>query len=250
MTWLRALLFNLCFYLSTAGFCIAYLPLLWSDRRILVRGMDRWNRLVNWLLRRIVGLRHEVRGLEHLPAGPCIVAAKHQSAWDTMMFHSLLDDPALVMKKELLRIPLYGTYARRVGMIPVDRSAGATALRDMLRVARACADAGRPIVIFPEGTRVAPGERRRLQAGIAALYDRLDLPVVPVALNSGLFWGRKAFMKRPGTILMEFLPPIPAGLKRPEFIALLEAAIQDGSDRLAMEARVGIEAENPAKTEL
>jgi len=232
MTWLRALAFNLAFYLGTTAMILAWLPALAGDRRHCLRGMDRWNRMVNWLLRNIVGLRYEIRGLEHVPAGPCIIAAKHQSAWETMVFHSLLDDPALVLKKELLRIPLYGTYARKVGMIAIDRAGGSAALRDMLRTARACADAGRPIVIFPEGTRVAPGEHRRLQAGVAALYDRLALPVIPVALNSGRFWGRRAFMKRPGTIVLAFQPPIPPGLPRKAFLEQLALAIQEGSDRL------------------
>lgn len=232
MTWLRALAFNLAFYLGTTAMILVWLPTLAMHRRHCLRGMDRWNRMTNWLLRAIVGLRHEIRGLEHLPAGACIVAAKHQSAWETMVFHSLLDDPALVLKKELLRIPLYGTYARKVGMIAIDRSGGSTALREMLRAAQACAAAGRPIVIFPEGTRVAPGEHRRIQAGIAALYDRLDLPVVPVALNSGYFWGRKAFLKRPGTIVMAFGEPIPPGLPRKELLERLAQAIQADSDRL------------------
>lgn len=248
MTWLRALGFNIAFFGVTGLLCLAWLPLLAGDRMHFVRGMDRWNRMVNWLLRHIVGLTYEVRGLENLPQGACIVAAKHQSAWDTMVFHSLLADPAVVLKRELLRIPIYGSYARKVGMIPIDRSAGASALREMLRVAQARAEAGRPIVIFPEGTRVAPGERRRLHAGVAALYGRLGVPVVPVALNSGLFWGRQAFMKRPGRILLEFHPPIPPGLSRAEFIARLETAIQDGSDRLALEAGFSAAPEIPAQS--
>lgn len=243
---LRALLFNIAFFGVTILLCLAWLPMLAGNRMHIVRGMDRWNRTVNWLLRHIVGLTYEVRGLEHLPQGACIVAAKHQSAWDTMIFHSLLTDPSVVLKRELLRIPIYGAFAKKVGMIPIDRSAGAAALREMLRVAQARADAGRPIVIFPEGTRVAPGERRRIHAGVAALYDRLALPVVPVALNSGLFWGRRSFVKRPGRILLEFHPPIPPGLKRVAFIARLEAAIQDGSDRLALEAGSTEAAKNSA----
>lgn len=249
MTWLRSLAFNIAFFASTIAMVLAWLPFLPGHRRHFVRGMDRWNRMVNWLLRHIAGIRYEVRGREHLPPGACIVAAKHQSAWDTMVFHTLLDDPALVLKRELLRIPIYGWYAKKVGMIPVDRKAGPSALREMLRAAKACAQAGRPIVIFPEGTRVAPGERRRIQSGVAALYDRLDLPVVPVALNSGLFWGRRAFLKRPGLIVLEFCEPIPPGLNRQDFIALLDSAIQDGSDRLAMAARTGAEREEQLKND-
>src|SRR5690606_21388864 len=147
-----------------------------------------------------------------------IVAAKHQSAWDTMAFYWVLDDAAYVLKKELLSIPLYGWCARKARMIGVDRSGGAKALRAMVEQAQNCLAEGRPIVIFPEGTRTAPGRRSAYHPGIAALYTRLGVPVVPVALNSGLFWGRRSFIKQPGRIVVQFLPPIPPGLERRAFM--------------------------------
>ena len=185
--------------------------------------------------RGIIGLRYRVVGREHLPDGPFVLAAKHQSAWDTIIFFVLLERPAYVLKKELLAIPLYGLYARRAGHIAVDRKAGAKALRALLEDSRRAVADGMVPVIFPQGTRTAPGTRLPYQPGVAALYKGLDLPVVPVALNSGLFWGRRAFRKRPGTIRLEFLPAIPPGKDRAGFMAELEGAIEQATDRLSAE---------------
>lgn len=140
--------------------------------------------------------------------------------------------PAYVLKRELMRIPLFGLYLRCAGMIPVDRTGGGGALKQMVAKARAAAAAGRHLLIYPAGTRTPPGERRAYHPGVAALYGQLDLPVVPVALNSGLFWGRRAFMKRPGVITVEFLPPIPPGLPRKQFMAELQARIETATERL------------------
>jgi 1-acyl-sn-glycerol-3-phosphate acyltransferase len=185
------------------------------------------------LLRIFVGLTHEVRGLAHRLPGAALYAVKHQSAWDTLIFAMLLDRPAIVLKQELLNLPLFGWYMRKCRMIPVDRKGRGAALKRMAADARDRAAAGRPILIFPEGTRVAPGHRRPYQPGAAALYGALGLPVVPVALNSGLFWGRRSFHKLPGRIVVEFLPAIAPGLDRRIFMAELEAAIETAADRLA-----------------
>jgi 1-acyl-sn-glycerol-3-phosphate acyltransferase len=233
MIFFRSLLFNLLFFAWTAVMFLLSLPALlvpagavWALGRVWVHG-------VVLLLRLVVGLTHEMRGREHRPGGAALVAAKHQSAWDTLIFALLLDRPAIVLKQELLNVPLFGWYMRKCRMIPVDRRGRARALKQMAAAARNRAAAGRPILIFPEGTRVAPGTRRAYQPGVAALYGALGLPVVPVALNSGLFWGRRSFHKRPGRIVVEFLPPIPAGLERRDFMGRLEAAIEGAADRLA-----------------
>jgi 1-acyl-sn-glycerol-3-phosphate acyltransferase len=233
MIFIRSLLFNVAFYLWTTVMFLLSLPALllpagavWGLGRVWVCGTVL-------LLRIFVGLTHEVRGLAHRLPGAALYAVKHQSAWDTLVFALLLDRPAIVLKQELLNLPLFGWYMRKCRMIPVDRKGRATALKRMAADARDRASAGRPILIFPEGTRVAPGQRRPYQPGAAALYGALGLPVVPVALNSGLFWGRRSFHKLPGRIVVEFLPPIAPGLDRRIFMAELEAAIETASDRLA-----------------
>ncbi|MGQ0677021.1 MAG: lysophospholipid acyltransferase family protein [Rhodospirillales bacterium] len=236
MTALRALLFNAVFWVWTPLLAVLYVPLLALPWRVLYAAVTWWARTMMWALDVLVGLRWELRGRERLPKGACIVAAKHQSAWDTVSLPLWFDFPSVVLKRELFQLPVWGWHARRCGMIAVDRKAGSSALKRMVAQARARAAGGRRIVIFPQGTRTAPGTHRPYLPGVAALYERLNLPVVPVALNSGLFWGRRSFLKRPGTIVVEFLDPIPPGLKRREFMAELERRIEQASDRLAAEA--------------
>ncbi len=236
MTSIRAALFQAAFYLWTTFMVLIFVPALLGPKRWTVRGQAIWASGVVAILRVLADIRLEVRGIENLPQGAVIVASKHQSAFDTLIYHRLLRDPAIVMKKELLKIPIYGSYSLKVGMIPVDRKAGAKALRGLLKGAEAAKAQARPILIFPEGTRTAPGRRVPYQAGISALYKALGLPVVPVALNSGLFWPRRAFAKWPGTIVMEFLPVIPPGLPREDFMTRLAVAIEETSERLAREA--------------
>ncbi|HEX2116619.1 MAG TPA: 1-acyl-sn-glycerol-3-phosphate acyltransferase [Alphaproteobacteria bacterium] len=203
--------------------------MMWCARRLASGTVD--------LLKVVVGLRHELRGDSSLLRQPVIIACKHQSAWDTFIFYLIARDPAYVMKKELMLIPVYGWLARKQRMIPIDRKAGAAALRGLLRAAeRALADR-RQIVIFPQGTRVAPGRRAPYQPGVAALYARLGCPVVPVALNSGCFWPRRSFLKYPGKIVVEVLPPIAPGLAKSAFMAELERRIETASARLEAEAR-------------
>jgi len=236
MTWLRALLFNIAFFGSTALLGALGLPLLLAPRRTVMEFGRFWARWVLASARAIVGLDGEIRGLEHLPKGGCLIAMKHQSAWDTLVLPVVLRDPAIVLKRELLWIPIYGWYAAGAGSIAIDRGAGAAALRGMVAAARAAAAQSRPIVIFPEGTRVAPGKRLPYQPGVAALYQALQLPVVPVAVNSGLFWGRRSFVKLPGRIALEFLDPIPPGLPRRQFVADLETRIEAATAALENEA--------------
>ncbi|WP_416897585.1 MAG: lysophospholipid acyltransferase family protein [Minwuia sp.] len=236
MTFIRTLLFNIWFWLWSAVMNVAFLPALLLPRRVVMAGQRVWAMGLNWGLRHLVGLRWTVRGRGNLLPGPVIIACKHQSMWDTIIWHIEVDDPAIVMKKELLRIPVYGWYCRHTKQIPIDRAGKTAALKDMLVHARAARDASRHLIIFPQGTRMAPGEKRAYLPGVAALYRDLGLPVVPVALNSGLFWGRNAFTKKPGEIVLEYLEPIPAGLPRKEFMSRLEDAIESATDALEAEA--------------
>lgn len=229
---LRSAAFNLLFVLWSTIFSLTFWPLLVLPARRITWLGRLWARGALFFLAFTVGLRHEVRGLEHKPSGAAIVASKHQSAWETIVFFLLHDRLAYVLKAELMLIPIIGWYLARVGMIAIDRRGGGRALRRLIARARKAVAGGHTIVIFPEGTRTVPGARRPYQPGVAALYAQLDLPVVPVALNSGRHWRRRGFLKRPGTIVLEYLPPIPPGLDREAFTATLEARIEDAVARL------------------
>jgi 1-acyl-sn-glycerol-3-phosphate acyltransferase len=239
MSWARALAFNFAFFAWTAICGTVGLPFLLMPRAVTMRFGRFWAAGVLGLLKVIVGLDHEIRGLDRLPRNGCIIAMKHQSAWDTLILPVVLSDPAIVLKRELLLLPFYGWYAARAGSIAIDRKAGAGAVRRMLAKARPVATSGRPIVIFPEGTRVAPGERRAYQPGVAALYQLLGLPLVPAAVNSGLYWGRRSFLKRPGRIVLEFLDAIPPGRTRPRLMAELERRIETATAALLREGEAG-----------
>ena len=236
-TALRSAAFNLAYYAWTAVIAIGCVPILLLPRWASWWLSRVWAHGVLFLLKAIVGLDHEIRGLDRLPDGPAIFALKHQSAWETVLLSIQFPRFAGVFKRELLRIPFYGWYMWRAEMIPIDRKSGAKALRSILAKARVAKAEGRPIVVMPEGTRVPVGEKRPYQPGVAALYKDLRLPVVPVALNSGVFWGRQAFIKRPGRIVLEFLDPIEPGLDRKQFMATLEERIETESERLVAEAR-------------
>ena len=185
-----------------------------------------WTRSVYWLLRVICRLTYRVEGMEFLPTEPVIVASKHQSAWDTLFFPYKLDKSAIILKRELFWLPFFGWYAKKYGAIGIDRRGGASAIRQMIKDSRKPLSTGRSIIIFPEGTRTAPGERGFYHSGVAALYNQLKLPVVPVALNSGIYWPRRKLIRRPGVITLRFLPPIPPGLPRDQFMIRLEADIE------------------------
>lgn len=227
MIWLRSLLFNLAFWLLTLAMGILTLPLLVGPRQWLLPQMRAYARISLWLLRWICGIRVRVEGREHLPdSGAALIASKHQSAFDTFVWFGLLPDVAYVLKRELLWLPVWGWYARKTRQIAVDRAAGASAIRHLAKAGKEAATEGRQIVIFPEGTRVAPGARGVIQPGISALAAATGLPVLPVATDSGLCWGRRAFRKQPGTIHILVRPPLPLGLPRGELIARLAEAIE------------------------
>jgi 1-acyl-sn-glycerol-3-phosphate acyltransferase len=231
----RSLLFNVLFYVTTTLFVVIGSPLLFAPRSWAMVALKVHSNFELWLLRAIVGTKIEVRGRENIPQGPCLVASKHQSAWETFALIPLFRDPALLMKRELFFIPFHGWFSRKFQMIPVDRDKGPSALRRMLREAKKRIDDGREIIIFPEGTRRPPGAPPDYKTGIVLLYDALGVPCLPVALNSGLFWPRRSAIRRPGTIVVEILKPVPPGLPRDEFLRRLETAIEGASSRLLVE---------------
>jgi len=237
MSVFRSALFNVVFYVNLAVFLVGGFMFFLTPRKWSVRALQVWAQTSVWWLERIVGTRMEVRGLEHIPAQGCIVAGKHQSAWDTFAILPLLKDPAVVMKRELMAIPLYGWFSVKFGMIGIDRSAGAGALKRMVAEAREAVKEGRHLLIFPEGSRRAPDAPPDYKPGASAIYLGTGVACVPFGLNSGLFWPRRQFMRRPGTIIVEFLPAIPPGLNRRAFEQRLEADIEGATRRLVAEGR-------------
>jgi 1-acyl-sn-glycerol-3-phosphate acyltransferase len=236
----RAALFNLLFYLWTALLVLGLIPVAPFMSALAMRRLAGfWMRGLHRILRWTVGLSHEVRGFEHCPSGPVIIASKHQSAWETLFFHSVRPNIVIGLKWELRRIPLFGWYLAVARNIFIDRGGAAKAMRSLIEGAKAAVAEGTSILIFPEGTRRPPGAPPDYKPGVAALYRELGIPVVPVALNSGLFWGRRAFLKRPGRIVVEFLPPIPPGLDRRAFMAELERRIEGATTSLIEEAAGG-----------
>jgi len=205
----------------TAFWSIMGLITLPLPRRNSLFPQEQWSRGMQKALPIIAGIKVVYKGLENLPEGPVIVACKHQSAWETTVFQGLLKDPAIVLKNELRNIPVFGWYVRKLKMIGVDRKAGTKALRRMLKEAKSAVAYNRKIVIFPEGTRVSAKHDTEFRAGVYGLYSHLKLPVVPVALNSGQLWPRHSFLRQPGTIYLEFLPVIEAGLARKDFMEKL-----------------------------
>lgn len=238
MTALRGGLFFLYFWLASALMMLGLAPLLLiGSRAAIIWAMRAWAAATLFGLRIIGGIGLDVEGRENIPLGGALIASKHLSMWETIAFHLLLPDPAIVMKSELERVPLYGRYARAGGMIIVDRQGGARAMRGMLSQAKAEYAAGRQVVIFPEGTRVVPGAPPDYKPGIAALYARLAVPCVPVALNSGLFWPKRGSLLRTGKISIAFLEPIPAGLARQDFESRLQSAIEERTGLLLQTAQ-------------
>ncbi len=231
----RSLALNLAFYLLYPLAMIAGFFFLLTPRAVSMQALRQWSRFFVFLCRRLGGIGLQVRGRENIPSGAAIVAGKHQSMWETFALFHLLEDPAIVLKRELTYIPLVGWFLLKFRMIPVDRRAGPAALRNLVRHAEAAAAAGRQILIFPEGHRMAPFAPPDYKPGAAAVYARLGVACVPFALNSGVFWPRRSFWRWPGTIVVEFLPPIPPGLPRREFMKRLEEAIEPAAERLARE---------------
>ena len=237
MTVLRSALFIAFIWVWTLVLSLLYLPLLALPRKAMQPAIKLWLTGVLGVLRGVAGLSWELRGAENLPKGPVIIASKHQSAFETFAFHLLLSDPAYILKRELLWIPFFGWYLGKSGVIAIDRSAGTKALKAMVKGAEEACAAHRPVVIFPEGTRAAPGAKLPYHSGVAMLYGALKVPVVPIALNSGLFWRRRGFAKKAGVLTIEALPAIAPGMDRKAFMVELETRIETATDRLVAEAR-------------
>ena len=235
MIFIRSSFFNIWFFgisILSILLLVLTLPL---PRAVLNKGFKAWMLLIMGGMKVLVGLSYEVRGRENIPVGPALYSSKHQSAWDTGIFFLLLEDASYVLKKELLSIPLYGWLLKKNKMVAIDRNGGGVALKQMIRDSRAIIEDGRQLVIFPEGTRSQPGAKLPYHPGIAAVYKQAGVPVVPVALNSGLFWGRRSFAKKPGKIIIEFLPALAPGMERKTFIAELENRVEKASNRLIAE---------------
>ncbi|HEY3636796.1 MAG TPA: lysophospholipid acyltransferase family protein [Rhizomicrobium sp.] len=236
MNWLRSVLFFVWFVVMSVATHIIFLPALFLSRRASVLAARSWCAGILWGLRTIARLDYEVRG--EIPRQASLVASKHMSMWDTVAIFYTIGDPVFVLKRELMRVPFYGWYAQRVGMIAIDREAGSNALRSMTKAVKQALANGLSVIIFPEGTRKSIGSPADYKPGVAALYHQLDQPCIPVALNSGLFWtGPAGFLKKRGRIVLQFLPAIEPGLKRGEFMRTLEEQIEQATSELLREGK-------------
>ena len=233
---LRSVLFYLAIYLNFLVQAVLFCPVLLLPERRVWPIARFWVRSTLWLHRCIVGVRDEIRGRENIPGGALLVASKHQSAWETLRLVELLPRPAFILKRELLWVPLFGWYLKKTGMIPVDRGKRSVALDRLIVHARRAMAEGRQIIIFPEGTRRPPLAPAQYRYGVTRLYRELDTPCLPVALNSGLYWPRRAIAHRRGVILVSCLPPIPPGLDPDRFSERLKEEIESETARLMDEA--------------
>ena len=232
MTPLRTVLFAAWFYLISVPLAVVYCLLLPLPRKAMTEAIRLWARIIVLGLEWLGGVKMEVRGAEHMPRGAALIAAKHQSLFDFIGPFVFYPDACFVLKEELLNIPFFGWHSRKGRMIPVDRAGHAKALKDLVRGAKDRLREPRQVVIFPEGTRKKPGAPPDYKPGVAALYRELGLPCTPMATNSGVHLNEQGFLIRPGVIVFEFLPAIPAGLKRAEFMQRLEAEIETSSNAL------------------
>ena len=228
----RSLLFNLCFYLNTCFWLIVALPTFFMPYHAIIYIAKTWGRVNLVLLRVICGIDYEIRGREKVPPGALIAASKHQSAWETFALLHLFASPTFIMKRELQWIPIFGWLTIKGRMVAVDRSKGSQALADMAERARIELARGRQLIIFPEGTRRPVGAEPRYKYGVAYLYAAEGVPVLPIALNSGLFWRRRSFLRHPGTVVVEILDPIAPGLEKEVFFHRLQNEIETATEKL------------------
>ena len=246
----RSLVFNLLFYINLIGLMILGMPLMLAGPRGVIWLARTWGKTSLWLLRAICGLNVEYRGLRNIPAGGYIIAPKHQSIWETFALLPLFGDFTFIVKRELTWIPLFGWYLVVARQIAINRASGAAALSEATERATRQLNSARPGFIFPEGTRRPAGAPPLYKFGVAAIYAASGAQCLPIALNSGLFWPRRSFSRRPGTVLVEILEPIPAGLERQAFLETLTARLEGATNRLIAEAiradaTLGVNLENP-----
>src|SRR6202140_3890083 len=229
---LRSLVYNVLFYALLVFWLIVAIPTFLMPRWAILNIARNWARSSIWLMRVICNTRVEYRGLEKIPKGPLIVASKHQSMWEPCALMDVSDAPLFIYKRELAWIPFFGWYLMKAKMIGVDRKGGMRSLMEMARRAPKEIRSGRQLIIFPEGTRTPVDAPPHYMTGVAQIYTSSGGPCIPVALNSGLFWPRRTFMRYPGTLVVEFLDPLPPGLTRKDFIARIKASIEDATNRL------------------
>lgn len=234
MNVLRSFVFNILFLLWSFFCVLFFLPSLLLPRLYVVKVAKLWSDGNMWLCQAIMNIHFNIIGYENLPSTPVIVAAKHQSTWETVVFFSFLKNPTIILKRELLWIPLFGWYIKMLGMITVARSKGKSSedLKQFLKDAEHAVHAGHQILIFPEGTRSQPGQPGTYRSGVGSLYSYLKIPVIPVAHNAGVCWPRRGFFKKSGVITLEFLDPIQPGLSRQDFMRTLEERIESRSTAL------------------
>lgn len=237
MIFLRSLIYQVLFYALLVFWILVAIPTLPLPPRVFMGVAKMWGRSSIWLMRVVCNTRFEVRGLDRIPAGPLIVASKHQSMWETFALLQFFDSPLFIYKRELGRIPFFGWYLIKSKMIEVNRAGGVRALMDMSKRAALAIRGGRQLIIFPEGTRRPVGAPPDYKSGVAQIYTMSNEPCLPVALNSGLFWPRRTFLRYPGTLVVEFLEPLPAGMDRKAFLPLLAERIEAATDRLVAEGR-------------
>ena len=231
---IRSILFNIVYYGSTAVMCILYIPTVLLPTKHFIKCLNAYFYYVAFIEKHIMGLDYKVVGAEHLPdTGSYIVAAKHQSAYETLKLYVLFDAPAVILKKELFSIPIWGWLAKKAGHIGIDRSNRKTSVQSINDGALRVAKENRPIIIFPQGTRIAVGEKRPYKKGVSHIAKVANLPVIPLAMNSGVFWPKNAFWKRSGTVTFEFLPPIPIGTAPEQIMKILETDLENASNMLA-----------------
>lgn len=238
LIFLRSLVFNVLFYAVLVVLAIVALPTFLMPFRAMLTIAGWWANATLFLMRVVCNIKVEFRGVERIPKGPLVVVSKHQSFWETFALLRFFDHPIFILKRQLMYIPVFGQFLAKIGMISIDRGAGVKALLDMTRRARSAVRSGCQLVIFPEGTRRAPGAPADYKTGFAQIYSACGVTCLPVALNSGLFWPRRTFMRYPGTLVVEFLDPLPPGLAKDDFIVRVSTAIEEASGRLVEAGRL------------
>ncbi|MBS0529919.1 MAG: 1-acyl-sn-glycerol-3-phosphate acyltransferase [Proteobacteria bacterium] len=237
LIFLRSLIYNVLFYALLVFWILLGIPTFLMPRWGIINIAKYWGLSSIWLMRVVCNTKVEYRFADKIPKGPLIVASKHQSMWETFALLQFLDQPLYILKRELKWIPFFGWYLSKADMIGVNRGAGGRSLVEMTRMAREEMHRGRQLIIFPEGTRRPVDAPPRYRPGVGQIYVGSDVPCIPVALNSGLFWPRRTFMRYPGTIVIEFLDPLPPGLSRDEFMERIQTVIEDASNRLVEDGR-------------